>query len=216
MHMITNTKGNLKHTHTHTNMLIGSWPAREGFIHRALESDISMALSRVSMAIPCTEIIRGDPRLRRSTQQGQIYISSRVERPPSPSFPLPSFFIVTVDVAPLFTTLQKPVSIPHFCRLLTEPALTVAHGASPVKTVRSLLSNSEASPVEACLFHRFLSISPPSISISLLKKRNSASLNQTCPLIHHGAVAFIFTRKQTIAWTQKNPKLFLDFVHLNI
>lgn len=36
----------------------------EGFTLRLLESDISMALCGVSMAIPCTEMKRGRPRLR--------------------------------------------------------------------------------------------------------------------------------------------------------
>lgn len=69
------------HSYTHSSA------AKEGFISRLLESDISMALSGVSMAIPCTEIIRGDPRLRPGSQQGQIYISSRAVRPLSLLYP---------------------------------------------------------------------------------------------------------------------------------
>lgn len=69
-----------KDTHTHTHKSCTS-AAKEGFIPRLLESDISMALSGVSMAIPCTEIIRGDPRLGPGLQQGQIYIPSRVVGP---------------------------------------------------------------------------------------------------------------------------------------
>lgn len=68
------------HTHTHAQTRTHH-AAKEGFIPRLLESNISMALSGVSMAIPCTEIIRGDPRLGPGSQQGQIYISSRAVDP---------------------------------------------------------------------------------------------------------------------------------------
>lgn len=99
-----------KCTHTHTSCIPA---AKEGFIPRLQESDISMALSGVSMAIPCTEIIRGDPRLGPGSQRGQIYISSRAVKAPSPSIPLPACFSITVRASntphPLKTTLSPPL-----------------------------------------------------------------------------------------------------------
>lgn len=96
-------------THTHT----WSWAAKEGFILWVLESEISMALSRVSMAIPCTEIIRGDPRLRRRTQQRQIYISSRV------GFP---FFSL-----PFLLYRNGPCGPPSSTAVLPLPDITLSH-----------------------------------------------------------------------------------------
>lgn len=78
--------------HTHTSAAI------EGFIPRLLESDISMALSGVSMAILCTEMKRGDTRLGPGSQREQIYISSRAVKAPPLSVPLLSCFSVTVCV----------------------------------------------------------------------------------------------------------------------
>ena len=98
------------HTRTHADTSCTP-AAKEGFIPRLLESDISMALSGVSMAIPCTEIIRGDPRLRPGSQRGQIYISSRAVKTPSPSLPLPSCFSITVcasHLPPSPPTLHLP------------------------------------------------------------------------------------------------------------
>lgn len=130
-------------THTHTQ----SWGAKEGFILRVLESGISLALSRVSMAIPCTEIIRGDPCLRRGIQQGQIYISSRVDRPLPLLSPLPSFFILTVHEPP--DPFQLPSSKQfqyHTFAASSHNPLSLSHRAPfSVKMVCSLLSNSEAS-----------------------------------------------------------------------
>lgn len=81
------TQASDTHTHTHTTDTSCTSAAKEGFIPRLLESDISMALSGVSMAIPCTEIIRGDPRLGPGSQRGQIYISSRAVKTPSLLYP---------------------------------------------------------------------------------------------------------------------------------
>lgn len=124
------TQNEIQHTHTHTRAR-ASWAAKEGFILRVLESDISMALSRVSMAIPCTEIIRGDPRLRHGIQQGQIYISSRVDRPLPLLFPPPFLRYHNGPWGPpCSTTLLKAVLIPHFWCFFTQPCLTVTHRAS--------------------------------------------------------------------------------------
>lgn len=166
------TQKEIQHTHrySHTHTHMWSWAAKEGLILRVLESDISMALSGVSMAVPCTEIIRGDRRLRRGIQQVQIYISSRVDRALPLLFPFPSFFIVTVHEAPLFS---YPLESSFNTTLLPLPYITlsVTHRASfSVKMVCSLLSNSEASPSRHVSFQLFCSISTPSIFSSSEKE----------------------------------------------
>ena len=105
--------------HKHTSCIPA---AKEGFIPRLQESDISMALSGVSMAIPCTEIIRGDPRLRPGSQRGQIYISSRAVKAPSPSIPLPACFSITVRASyppPLHPPSQNNTFTTTLCCFLT-------------------------------------------------------------------------------------------------
>lgn len=103
--------------------------AKEGFIPRLLESDISMALSGVSMAIPCTEIIRGDPRLRPGSQRGQIYISSRAVKTPSLSIPLPSCFSITVCAPqhPPHTPPKTTLSPPPLCAASSHNPLSLSH-----------------------------------------------------------------------------------------
>lgn len=103
-----------------------------------------MCLSGVSMAIPCTEIIRGDPRLGPGSQRGQIYISSRAVKTPSPCLPLPSYLSLTVCASHPRPTAPPPPPHNHLpstekkkkntfttattlCCFLTLPPLPVTH-----------------------------------------------------------------------------------------
>lgn len=150
----THTKGEAE-MQACTEALTHTWwssAAKEGFVPRLLESDISMALSGVSMAILCTEMKRGDTRLGPGLQRGPIYISSRAVKAPPLSVPLLSCFSITV-CASLCPPSQPPLLHPLFpkktllplplCAASSHNPLTVAHTVFlGVKLLCSLLYRS--------------------------------------------------------------------------
>lgn len=106
--------------------------AKAGFIPRLLESDISMALSRVSMAIPCTEMKRGTLALGLARNRDKF--TSQLERlKPLPPF-YPSCFGITVRASQHYPLLHTPsqkntstTTTTTLCCFLTQPSLTVTH-----------------------------------------------------------------------------------------
>lgn len=86
--------------------------AKAGFIPRLLESDISMALSGVSMAIPCTEMKRGTLALGLARNRDKF--TSQLER----LKPLPllyrSCFSITVHASQHYPLLHTPSQKKHF------------------------------------------------------------------------------------------------------
>lgn len=106
--------------------------AKAGFIPRLLESDISMALSRVSMAIPCTEMKRGTLALGLARNRDKF--TSQLERlKPLPPF-YPSCFGITVRASQhyplLHTPSQKTLPPPPLCAASSHSPRSLSHTTS--------------------------------------------------------------------------------------
>lgn len=180
-----------------------------GFIPRLLESDISMALSGVSMAILCTEMKRGDPRLGPGLQQGQIYISSRAVKAPPLSAPLRSCFSITVCASqapsqpppPLHPPLPKKTLLPRpLCAASSHNPPTVTHAVfSDVKLLCSLSYLSLLIPKLPCwhfFFYFFLSFCLFSFLFFFSQQEESCLSPPRLPLIHPTQSFAIFLPKK--------------------